>query len=682
MRQKDFQKGQSYRFKRFARKAYAAFNSMHKAVTVGVVSSCMLTFAHATETAAQSQDSSIQSAISEQEQELDELVVTSSKAELTLNQTAKLVTVITKEDIARQPVQSIQDLLKNVVGLDIRQRGSNGVLAGVSVRGGTFEQTAILLNGANITNPQTAHYSLDIPVNLSDIERIEIIQGPTSLLYGAGAFSGGINIVTKKNSETGVYLNLEGGMHELFGVEARASLQEKSSNHSISAGYSSSDGYIANSDYQILNAFWQSHFQLDKSQLDFQFGYNDKEYGANTFYSAAYPNQMDDTHSIFATIKGQAGNKLKFTPQLYWKRHYDEFHLFRPNTPNIPNWYTAPNTHRSDVYGFSLNSQYKWIGGISNVGGEIRNEGIYSSVLGKPLTTPVGKYLYSDNRTNISYFLEHTYLYKKFTLGLGLLANYNMAFSDDFEFFPNINASYWLDDFWKVFASWNNATRMPTFTDLYYKGATHKGNSDVKPEKSEAFELGVRYANRLINSSLTGFYMKGKSLIDWVKENPEDLWESRNLTNLDKLGFEINTSFRLEELVPQWSGARLNLGYMYMTQNKEVGDLISNYVLDYLKHKVTVGLYHPIYKGLSLDWQFRWQDRQGTYTKYENLSPAYESDYKPFALLDVKLNWQVNDFKVYTAVNNVFNTNYFDLGNIPQPGIWLTGGISWMLTSK
>ncbi|GHU82823.1 hypothetical protein FACS189415_3930 [Bacteroidia bacterium] len=643
-------------------------------VSIGVITGCMLTFAHATEAAAQNQPSLIRDSIPEQE--LEEATVTSSRAELTLNQTAKLVAVITRDEIARQPVESVQDLLKNVVGLDVRQRGSNGVLAGISVRGGTFEQTAILLNGANLSNPQTAHYSLDLPVNLSDIERIEIIQGPSSLLYGAGAFSGGINIVTKKNSGTGVFLQAQGGTHELFGAEVRGSLQSGSSNHSLSAGYNSSEGYIANSDYKLFNALWQSNFRVYNSKLDIQLGVNDKEYGANTFYSAAYPNQFDDTRSIFAAIKGEGGTKLKFTPQIYWNRHFDSFHLFRPGTPDIPSWYTNPNYHRTDVFGANLNTQYKWQAGITNIGGEIRNEGVYSSVLGKPLTMPEGKYTHSDNRTNISYFLEHNFLLDKFTLGFGLLANYNTAFADDFNFYPNINAAYWVTEHFKLFASWNNATRMPTFTDLYYKGATHKGNSDVQPEKSEAFELGVKYNHPSISVSANGYYMKGKNLIDWVKERPEDLWESRNLTDLDKLGFETNVSLRFNQWIPQLSTTQLNLGYAFMNQSKDAGNLISNYVLDYLKHKFTAGLSHPIYKGLSADWQFRWQEREGAYTQYIDYKAATEIGYPAFSVLDVKLKWQVKTFNIYLKANNLFNVNYYDLGNIPQSGFWLIGGFS------
>ncbi|MDL2223696.1 TonB-dependent receptor [Bacteroidales bacterium OttesenSCG-928-M06] len=677
MKKKKLGKSTAYRFRRFVRKAYAAYNSMHRIVNIGVLSGCMLTFVHTTQSGAQeSVKTGLDSPLGE-ETELEEVVVSSTKVGLTLNQTAKLVTVITREEIAQQPVSSVQDLLKNVVGLDVRQRGSNGVLSGISMRGGTFEQTAILLNGANISNPQTAHYSLSLPINLSDIESIEIIQGPTSLYYGAGAFSGGVNIITKKDSDTGVYLKAEGGMHELFSGEFRGALKTKTSAHSISAGYDCSSGYMNNSDYKLLNALWQSNFNLDDSRLHIQFGLNDKAYGANTFFSAEYPNQYDETRSFFAAIKGETNTRLKLIPQLYWNRQYDQFHLFRPGTTNIPDWYKAPNNHRADVFGFNLNGQYKWKYGITNLGGEIRNEGIYSSVLGKLLPEPNGEYTYSDHRSNISYFVEHTYLYQGLTLGLGILANYNTAFGDDFGFYPNINVGYWFNNHYKIFASWNNSTRMPTFTDLYYKGKTHKGNSDVQPEESQSVELGVKYINHFMQTTLTGFYMQGKNLIDWVKENPEDLWESRNLTTLDKVGFEVNSSFLIKEIIPVLSDTRLNIGYTFLHQDKSIENLISNYVLDYLKHKVTIGLSHPIYKNITADWQFRWQDRQGTYTVYAD--PPYEADYPSFGILDVKVNWKLHDWNVYVSANNLFDTSYYDLGNIPQPGLWIMGGINYTI---
>lgn len=672
MKQKNFKQKQAFRFRRFARKNYAVFNSLHKVINTGVIAGCMLAFAAVTGTSAQNRISVIRDSIPEQE--LEELVVAGSKAELTMNQTAKLVTVITGDEIARQPVESVSDLLKTIVGLDVRQRGPNGVLSGVAVRGGTFEQTAILLNGANLTNPQTGHYNLDLPVNLSDIERIEIIQGPASLLYGAGAFSGGINIVTKKNSDTGLFFEAKGGMYNLFEANAREAVKAGNSSHSLSSGYASSEGYIRNSDYQIINALWQSNFSLnDNAYLDFQWGINDKKYGANTFFSPAYPDQYDETRSLFAAVKASTGTKLKATPQLYWNRHFDHYQLIK-NQP------TGENFHRTDVLGFNLNVQYRWKAGITNFGGEIRNEGIISSNLGKDSLFNRKPYLLTDNRTNLSAFLEHSFVFEQFTLNLGLLANYNTAFTDDAGLYPSVNAACWLTPNWKIFASWNNATRMPTFTDLYYKGRTHKGNSDVRPEKSVSLELGLKYVHPALSASANGFYMKGVNLIDWVKHHPDSLWESRNLTDLDKSGFETNFTLDIAKIFPKMSGARLRLGYMFMRQTKEASGLISNYVMDYLKHKFTAGLSHPVYKNLSADWQFRLQDRAGSYTKYENSQTAgAETPYKPFSILDVKFNWKIDKANLFLNINNLFDIHYFDLGNVPQPGIWITGGVQYKL---
>ncbi|MDR0733478.1 MAG: TonB-dependent receptor [Dysgonamonadaceae bacterium] len=667
MKQKILTQKQAFRFRRFARKSYAVFNSLHKVINTGVIAGCMLTFAAATETTAQNRTALAPDSIPEQE--LEELIVTGSKAELTMSQTAKPVTIITRDEIARQPAESVADLLKSIVGMDVRQRGANGVLSGVAVRGGVFEQTAILLNGVNLTNPQTGHYNLDLPLNLSDIERIEIIQGPASLLFGAGAFSGGVNIVTKKISDTGLALEAKSGMHNLFEVNAREAVKTGDAAHSLSAGYAADDGYTRNSDYQIIHALWQSNFSVnDHATVDVQCGLDDKQYGANTFYSAAYPDQYDETRSLFAALKAATGTKLKVAPQLYWSRHFDHYQLIR-NQP------TGENFHRTDVFGLNLNLQYRWKAGITCFGGEIRNEGIISSNLGKDSLHNRKPYLLADNRTNFSAFIEHSLALERFTLNLALLANYNTAFTDDAGFYPSINAAYRFLPHWQIFVSWNNATRTPTFTDLYYKGRTHKGNSDVRPEKSVSVELGFKYIHPVVCLSANGFAMQGANLIDWVKQHPDSLWESRNLTDLDKYGVETNLTLDIAKVFPKMRGARLRLGYMFMRQTKDASGLISNYVMDYLKHKFTVGLSHPIGKNLSADWQFRWQDRAGSYTKYENpQTPGVETPYKPFSIADVKLNWKMNRLNLFLNINNLFDTYYFDLGNIPQPGIWISGG--------
>ncbi|MDD2930064.1 MAG: TonB-dependent receptor [Fermentimonas sp.] len=677
MNKKQIKATKAFRFKRFARKSYSVFNSLHKSVTIGVLTGCTLVSAHATSVEPVEQMFIQTASDSIPPTELDEVVVTASKVAMPLNLAAKQVTVISRQEIERTPVRSIEDLLNYVAGVDILQRGPHGVQADITLRGGSFDQTAILLNGINLTNPHTGHYSFDIPINISDIERIEIVQGPSSLVYGAGAFSGGVNIITKKDTESNVYAKVEGGMHGLFGADTRGAIAGESYTHSLSTGYKRSDGYIPNSDYDIYNLLWQSRFDINGSNIDFQAGLNDKAYGANTFYTAAYPNQFDDTQGLFFSLKGETNGKLKLTPHIYWSRHYDEFQLIREGTPDKPSWYTDHNYHRSDVFGMNLNMQYASRFGITSFGGEFRNEGILSNVLGNAMEEPIGKYTKSDNRTNISYYAEHNFILNRITLSLGGLINYNTAVTDKFDFYPAINGTFRATNKLSLYASWNKATRMPTFTDLYYTTATHTGNSNLEAELSEAFEVGAKYNHHIVKGAIAVFNMAGKNMIDWVKPSPEALWESTNHTQINKKGVETNISFDFKE----WLGDNqpinsFNVGYMYIDQERVEDELISNYTLNHLRHKFTAGLHHDLIKNLTLSWNFRWQERNGSYVKYSDLLPGERVDYAPFSILDVKANYKIRNTDFFVNANNIFNSVHVDLGNIPQPGFWLSGGAS------
>lgn len=677
MNKKQIKATKAFRFKRFARKSYSVFNSLHKSVTIGVLTGCTLVSAHATSVEPVEQMFIQTASDSIPPTELDEVVVTASKVAMPLNLAAKQVTVISRQEIERAPVRSIEDLLNYVAGVDILQRGPHGVQADITLRGGSFDQTAILLNGINLTNPHTGHYSFDIPINISDIERVEIVQGPSSLVYGAGAFSGGVNIITKKDTKSNVYAKVEGGMHGLFGADTRGAIAGESYTHSLSTGYKRSDGYIPNSDYDIYNLLWQSRFDINGSNIDFQAGLNDKAYGANTFYTAAYPNQFDDTQGLFFSLKGETNGKLKLTPHIYWSRHYDEFQLIREGTPDKPSWYTDHNYHRSDVFGMNLNMQYASRFGITSFGGEFRNEGILSNVLGNAMEEPIGKYTKSDNRTNISYYAEHNFILNRITLSLGGLINYNTAVTDKFDFYPAINGTFRATNKLSLYASWNKATRMPTFTDLYYTTATHTGNSNLEAELSEAFEVGAKYNHHIVKGAIAVFNMAGKNMIDWVKPSPEALWESTNHTQINKKGVETNISFDFKE----WLGDNqpinsFNVGYMYIDQERVEDELISNYTLNHLRHKFTAGLHHDLIKNLTLSWNFRWQERNGSYVKYSDLLPGERVDYAPFSILDVKANYKIRNTDFFVNANNIFNSVHVDLGNIPQPGFWLSGGAS------
>ncbi len=670
MNQKQVNKQQAYRFKRFLRKAYSAFNSMHRLVNIGVVTGCALTCLHVSLASAQTTSNEQQQKV--MEKELDEVMVTASRVEMPINQTAKLVTVITKEQIEQAPVRSIQDLLVYAANIDVIQRGGHGVQADISIRGGTFDQNAVLLNGVNLSNPHTGHYSFDIPINLSDIERIEIIHGPSALIYGASAFSGGINIITKKSADYKAYANVESGMHKLRGMEVRGVAKTGITTNSLSVGYNSSTGYIANSDYDLYNVLWQTRFRLNESKIDLQLGYNDKKYGANTFYSAKYPKQYERTSTYMGSLKGEFGSKFKIIPIVYWDRHHDQFDLIKDTDK-------GRNYHRNDTYGANLIFSYESRLGITSLGGELRKEDIMSSVLGKPMVEPHRKYKMYDDRTNASVAFEHTLSIEKVVLSAGVLMNHNTLLSGKYRFYPSVSATYRPVEDFNISSSWSKSTRMPTFTDLYYTTETHNGNSGLKPEKSGSLDLNFKYNKSFFSAYLTGFLLWGRDMIDWVKVNATDTkWASWNLTKVDTKGVEMGVKFRLADVFPVLGEqSSVSLDYARMHQTSDAQNMISLYSLNYLRDKFTAQFHHQIYKGFSAGWYFRFQKRMGFYEKYENLVKVGNEHYPAFSTLDLKLNYKYNDLQLNLSMNNLYNTHYFDRGNIPQPGFWLMGGISY-----
>lgn len=657
----------AFRFKRFANKSYSAYNSMHKIVSIGVLSFATLTCAAQKEAVAQGKDTIKINQIADKN--LDEVVIWAS-ADEPVNQVAKIITTITREEIGRLKPQSIQDLLSYAASVDIQTRGSHGVQADVSIRGGSFDQSAILLNGINISNPQTGHYSFDIPINISDIERIEILHSPSAIVYGASAFSGGINIITKKNIDNELSAKVEGGSYGLFAGEIGGAYRIKNVDNRLSMGYKQSDGYIENSDYRIFNLLYGSRVNLKENKIDIQLGYNKKNYGANTFYSAAYPNQFDNTSSVLASVKGEFGSKLKFLPSIYWNRHYDRFELIKNSGKS--------NNHRSDVLGSNLNMQYHSKLGLTNFGLELRNESILSNVLGLMMSSPIGDYTKKDNRLNLSYMLQHNIKHKGFTMAMGVLGFENTSFKQAFKLYPSLSVDYKINNNINVFSSYSQSSRLPTFTDLYYTTKTHIGNTDLKQEESESVELGSKYRNRYFLSYVSGFWLGGKNMIDWVKKNPEDKWESKNITKISKFGLEVGVKLFLNEIISSLKyPTTLKIDYSRMHQEVIKNEYISNYALNYLRDKLTAQLYLPLYKDkLSATISFRYQKRMGEYLKYEDLKPTQKEDYPAFTTMDISLNYNFKNFNIYCNMNNIFNTKYFDLGNVPQPGFWLIGGVS------
>ena len=670
------------RFRRYSNRSYAVFSTLKSPVSIGVMTVAMLASAPVTGVSAQTAENNN---AGEKLYELEEVEVTGSRVPLTVSQAARIVTVLDREAIAAAPVQSINDLLKYAAGVDVRQRGDMGVQTDISIRGGTFDQITILLNGINICDPQTGHNAADFPVELSEIERIEVLEGPAGRVYGTSSLVGAINIVTRTAKDSGAEVFADGGSYGYFKGGAIVSHVKNGLSNQVSGSYSRSDGFSRskagnlNADFKYARLFYQGRYENDQVDVRWHAGFTNKDYGANTFYSTLSDEQFEHVRKYYTAVQAETkGDVYHFKPSVYWNRSDDRFEFYRGMPDKSPF-----NYHQTDVYGVNLNNYIQTFLGKTAFGAEFRNEGVRSTSLGEPLNSPVkvpgadADFTLGLNRTNLSFHLEHNIVLRRFTLSAGVIAVKNTGNEMKFRFYPGVDASYQFARDWKVYASYNTSLRMPTFTELYYSVGGHKADKYLKPEEMQAVEVGVKYLRLGIRGTLSLYRYHGTDMIDWIKDisQGEDApWQSVNHAVINTMGAEASVMFDIRELMQRDAFVRsVNVSYSYIDQDKETTpNLQSKYALEYLRHKFVAQANFRIWRLLEMNLSYRWQDRMGNYQKGNAMVP-----YEPYSLLDARLAWNAPQYKIYVEGNNLLNKTYYDHGNIPQPGIWVRAGASY-----
>ena len=674
-----------FKFKRFGRKGYSLFAVLGRVVVVGVLSVATLSKSHAEGVGVKPVIDNDTTDKTDRELTLDEVSVTGSRAPLTRAQAARMVTVLERADIQAAPVQSVNDLLKYVASVDVRQRGPIGAQTDISIRGGNYEQITILLNGINICDPQTGHNAFDFPVDISEIERIEVLEGPAGRVYGTSSLLGAINIVTRPRPTSSVSAHIEGGSYGYLSAGARANVASGKWNNQLSGSYSRSDGYQRNSagglnsDYSGGKAFYQGTYDDDIVSVSWHAGLSTKDFGSNTFYGAKWDDQFEHTLKTYTALQAETKKgSFHLKPSIYWNHSYDRFELFRDAAEKYPF-----NYHRTDIFGVNLNGYFDWILGRTAVGAELRNEDLLSGNLGEPLDNPhhiSGTDRYYDhgiNRTNISFVVEHNILLRRFTLSAGLVAVKNSWNGMNMKVYPGIDASYRIGDSFKIFANYNTSLRMPSVTELYYSVGGHVADKNLKPEEISSVEAGVKYADHGITTQASVYHNNWKNMIDWIRytaDGPDAPWQSVNFTEVKATGFQAQLTLNFRQIVPtQRILKSFNASYNYLFQDKDIDSSVeSKYSLEYLRHKLVANLQLNIVSRLDLGINFRWQDRRGTYTDFDGTV----KEYSPYSVVDARLSWTAPKYKLYLEANNIFDKNYIDYGCVPQPGTWLIAGLS------
>ena len=721
MQKPRFNKREVLVFRQFQRKGYSLFACLGREVVISVLSVATLTAAKADSISDETWrvDSTETPA---REVMLQDVSVTGTRAPLTVSQAARMVTVLSRDDIAQAPVQSVNDLLKMAVGVDVRQRGALGAQTDISIRGGTQEQIIVLLNGINICDPQTGHNVMDLPCDLSDIVRIEVLEGPAGRVYGTSSLVGAINIVTRQyeDQETASRnwrgdIRLEGGFFGYMSAAARLSppsscLLPPSScllSH-LSMGYARSDGFSRSRDghlntgYSGSKAFYQGAYRDSIVNMSWHLGITDKGWGSGTFYATPRwqaDEQYEHTTKLFSALQGEnRKGAVRIQSAVYWNQNRDRYEGYC-GRPDIMQY----NYNKCDIYGLKLNGYFDWeflfsprsshlaprtshlVPRTSHLalrtafGAELRNENLVSGNLGEPLYQPIHisgtdrDFTLGINRTIFSAFLEQNVAIRRLTLSAGFVATKDSWSGMNMRLYPGVDISYRLAHF-TLFASYNSSLRLPSFTEMYYKLQGYAADPHLKPEKMQAVEVGAQYASAAVQAKLSAYHHHGTNMIDWIMDvgqGEEAVWQSVNHTVVNAMGLE--TSFTW---CPQPS-LRLSLSYNYTHQDKDLEpSVVSQYALEYLRHKLVARVHSALWRQLSLSLNLRWQDRVGTYTTFAGETLAY----RPYALLDALLQWTARGYTVYADVSNLFNNrSYVDFGNVPQPGASIVTGVRFSL---
>lgn len=578
---------------------------------------------------------------------LSEIVVTSLHRPTLLLDVNKNIEIFPLQKIESAPINSVNEFLNYSNSVELNSRGTNGVQSDIGIRGGNFEQTLIMLDGIKIIDPQTGHHNLNLPITLLNIEQIEVVKGNSSNRNGANAFSGMVNFRTKRNKFNSLSTFFEAGDFGFYSSSAFASynLGNVSNNFAIEKNHS--NGYRTNTEFDITNISYGATFSTSKSVFDVFVGFNDKSFGANSFYTTTFPLQFEKTKTTFAKISAEFGdNNLNYSTKIYWRNNEDEFLLDKNN----PQFYK--NNHFTNIFGAEADLFLISNFGKSSFGGEFVYDKIESSNLS------------NHNRNRFGIFIEHNFpKYENLSLGLsGFAYNYSTI---GFKFWPGIELGYSASKNVNLFANFSRGFRIPTYTELFYKSPTVMGNSTLTYEETTNYEVGIKYYNPIFTFSSTVFYKIGTNLIDYIQVNPQTAWTATNIAKLNTSGIELNMDFDLSQILSQNLINKIELKYSFLNSDYRQEKYESRYLLKYLKHQGIIVINHNLFLNITTNWFFRVEDRYNSESSF---------------ITDLQISKSLNNFEFFVKSSNLFNVSYSDFVGIPLPGRWVSGGIKLSLS--
>lgn len=558
----------------------------------------------------------------------EKVVVTANAYPVPFENLSRAVAVFTREDIDNLPAHSIADILAQAASVDIRSRAPFGMQSDLSVRGSSFSQVLVLVDGMRINDSQTGHHNADIPVPMQDIERVEVLLGPGSSVYGADAFGGTVNIITRHHTEQ-AQSSVAAGQDGFVEGSFSAGLEKGRVQQSVSVSANRSSGFQYDRDFRSITASARTNIG---ERTSFQISHANKEFGANGFYGPAPSKEWTDQTLVSFERRFERSSGAGAVIQAYYRTHGDRF-LYNIDVPGL--FESSHRTHESVV---SARVRRKVTDtGMLTFGGEAGGDWIVSNRLGRhsfARTSLFGEFQWLSGKTAAVY--------------PGLRFDYYSNFGASVN--PSLSGSWWILPRLKLRASAGHAFRIPTFTELYYRDPNHEASSTLKPERAWSEEIGADFipAKNWLGS-LTLFSRQERDVIDWIRASAGEKWHTANIRSLRTAGAEIGLE---HSLGPQ---ARIAVHYTRISIDAGKIDFKSKYVLDYARDSWSASASFP------LRFAFEYQ---------QTASYKRRADGRSYCILDGRLERHFRKFTAALELTNMLNSEYQEVIGVDMPGRW------------
>jgi outer membrane cobalamin receptor len=569
-----------------------------------------------------------------EERSLEEhLIVTAAAYPVPFESLTRTVHVIDRRQIEKLPILSVADLLSYAAGLDLQSRGPFGVQADLSLRGSDFSQVLVLVDGVRINDSQTAHHNADFPVQLQDVERVEILLGPGSSVHGADAVGGAINIITISGGGQGS-ARFSLGQHGLQEAAFRLPFRSAGATQVISASAIQSSGFASDRDFETFTLSSKTEWGETAS---LSLAHAGKEFGAAGFYGPSPSREW--TGQTLAAFRSRLywNPKRDVTVGSHYRTHRDRF-IWDIRHPEI-----LENHHRTHSAGLQLKGRLI-LGeqGSLSLGGETGADWIESTNLGRHRfvrNSLFGEAQWKRGQTAV--------------ISSGLRYDHYSRFGSAFS--PGASGAIWLSPRIRLRSSAGQAFRVPTFTELYYRDPRHEGARELFPERAWGAEAASDW---LPNSGWMGSLVlstrREKNVIDWVRVSDSDKWVSTNIRERSTQGVELHLQHFRDP------GLFVELQYGFLSSRAPSVGLLSKYALDFARHSWTAAGTLALPFGLNVG---------------QRAAHRRRSDGRGYWVFDARVSRRFGQILLRVDGSNMLNRQYQAVRGVDMPGRWLQFGI-------